>query len=178
MQIIPHAFGFRRPPVLRSLQAVNAKVEMCNVLSDIEIAQSMLAKGEGSEQGQQKQVRPWHCHVDVWTAQCADPVSACRPTCNHTTGLCAPSSGSMSPRQVRSSLRMTQATLLWLQDHPADENYRLLDADLQLLSTTDPELPVIQQYIAATVGRWQVKFANVWRVRPCIHWSAQLVMAC
>jgi hypothetical protein len=46
--------------VLRSLQAVN-------VLSDIEIAQSMLAKGEGSEQGQQKQVRHSHCDANVWT---------------------------------------------------------------------------------------------------------------
>ena len=46
---------------------------MCNVLSDIEIAQSMLAKGEGSEQGQQKQVRPWYCVVNVWTVLNALP---------------------------------------------------------------------------------------------------------
>jgi hypothetical protein len=68
-----------------------------------------------------------------------------------------------------------------LQEHPADENYRLLDADLQLLGSADPELPVIQQYIAATVGRWEVKFANVWRVRSwihCIAWSGRMVEAC
>jgi hypothetical protein len=59
--------------VLRNLQAVNAKVEMCNVLSDIEIAQSMLAKGEGSEQGQQKQVRPWHFDANMWTVLNALP---------------------------------------------------------------------------------------------------------
>ena len=165
--------------MLRSLQAVNAKVEMCNVLSDIEIAQSMLAKGEESEQGQQKQVRPWHRvvkHVDC--ALRAALASACMPASNHAIEVCCPISVSMSPRPVRSSLRITQATLSWLQEHPADENYRLLDADLQLLSSADPELPVIQQYIAATVGRWQVKFANVWRVRPCIHWSERMVITC
>ena len=86
--------------MLRSLQAVNAKVEMCNVLSDIEIAQSMLAKGEESEQGQQKQVRPWHRVVNMWIVLYALPYHL--PACLHPTtqSKFVPRSV-VSPRPVR-----------------------------------------------------------------------------
>jgi Poly(ADP-ribose) polymerase, regulatory domain len=74
LQIIPHAFGFRRPPVLNTLQAINAKVDMCNVLSDIEIAQGMLAKREESEQEQQEQVRLCSMGLQVLAAPMRQPV--------------------------------------------------------------------------------------------------------
>ena len=37
--VIPHSFGRNRPPPLDTLYKVKAKIEMCDVLSDIETAQ-------------------------------------------------------------------------------------------------------------------------------------------
>ena len=37
--VIPHTFGRARPPMIDTLEKVQAKFEMCDVLSDIETAQ-------------------------------------------------------------------------------------------------------------------------------------------
>ena len=37
-QVIPHSFGRQRPPVISSLEAVKTKLDMCNMLGDIEYA--------------------------------------------------------------------------------------------------------------------------------------------
>lgn len=50
MQVIPHSFGRRRPPVISSTSAVDVKVEMCNVLSDITVAQDMLGTKQEEEE--------------------------------------------------------------------------------------------------------------------------------
>lgn len=50
IQVIPHSFGRRRPPVISSTSIVDVKVEMGNVLSDITVAQDML----GTKQEEQE----------------------------------------------------------------------------------------------------------------------------
>ena len=42
MQVIPHSFGRSRPPIIANTSMVAAKIEMCDVLSDIAAAQGML----------------------------------------------------------------------------------------------------------------------------------------
>eukprot|EP01080_Neovahlkampfia_damariscottae_P011102 gene11102-3809_t len=44
--IIPHSFGRNVPPVIGSLEMLQKKVDLLNVLSDIEIAQGMKESGE------------------------------------------------------------------------------------------------------------------------------------
>ena len=41
-QVIPHAFGRRRPPVIDTIQKVQEKMELCDVLGDITVAQQMM----------------------------------------------------------------------------------------------------------------------------------------
>lgn len=41
LQVIPHNFGQKRPPVIAASKAVDAKYEMLNVLNDIAIAQDL-----------------------------------------------------------------------------------------------------------------------------------------
>lgn len=41
-QVIPHNFGRQRPPIIATMSAVEKKIQMCDVLSDIEVAQDLL----------------------------------------------------------------------------------------------------------------------------------------
>lgn len=50
VQVIPHSFGRRRPPIILSTSMVDVKVEMCNVLSDITVAQDMLDTKQQEEE--------------------------------------------------------------------------------------------------------------------------------
>ena len=56
VQVISHSFGRRRPPVLRTSNMVEDKIRMCDVLSDIEVAQDMLDPKQ--EEDQQLQPHP------------------------------------------------------------------------------------------------------------------------
>ncbi|CAM9601764.1 unnamed protein product [Ascophyllum nodosum] len=47
-QVIPHAFGRNRPPVINTADMLRTKVEMLNVLQDIGEAQSMLSSTDGA----------------------------------------------------------------------------------------------------------------------------------
>lgn len=44
--VIPHSFGRRAPPVISNLEALQKKMDMLNVLSDIEVAQNLVQEGE------------------------------------------------------------------------------------------------------------------------------------
>mmetsp|Transcript_55329 Transcript_55329/g.83735 ORF Transcript_55329/g.83735 Transcript_55329/m.83735 type:complete len:918 (-) Transcript_55329:210-2963(-) len=48
--IIPHAFGRQRGPILRSASDVQAKFDMLNILSDIEVAQAMQKEKKQKEE--------------------------------------------------------------------------------------------------------------------------------
>lgn len=61
--VIPHSFGRNRPPPLDTLYKVKAKIEMCDVLSDIETAQVIRS-------------RPGLTLIDL-SSGCALPSSAC-----------------------------------------------------------------------------------------------------
>ncbi len=50
MQVIPHSFGRRRPPILQTTSMVEDKIRMCDVLSDIEVAQDMLDPKQEEDQ--------------------------------------------------------------------------------------------------------------------------------
>lgn len=55
VQVIPHNFGRQRPPVIASLSIVEHKIRMCDVLSDIEVAQDMV---EASQQEDRIELQP------------------------------------------------------------------------------------------------------------------------
>jgi poly [ADP-ribose] polymerase len=55
MQVIPHSFGRRRPPILQTTSMVEDKIRMCDVLSDIEVAQDML---DPKQEEDQKKLQP------------------------------------------------------------------------------------------------------------------------
>ena len=50
VQVIPHSFGRRRPPILQTTSMVEDKIRMCDVLSDIEVAQDMLDPKQEEDQ--------------------------------------------------------------------------------------------------------------------------------
>ena len=59
MQVIPHNFGRHRPPIIHSQKMVEDKFRMCDVLSDIEVAQDLLeSKQEEEEEQVQRQPHP------------------------------------------------------------------------------------------------------------------------
>ena len=53
MQVISHSFGRSRPPIIQTSTSVDAKIEMCNVLNDIAMAQDMLEAKQAEEEEQQ-----------------------------------------------------------------------------------------------------------------------------
>ncbi len=50
VQVIPHSFGRHRPPILQTTSMVEDKIRMCDVLSDIEVAQDMLDPKQEEDQ--------------------------------------------------------------------------------------------------------------------------------
>lgn len=57
VQVIPHNFGRQRPPIIRSHKMVEDKIRMCDVLSDIEVAQDLL-EPKPDEEEQQVELQP------------------------------------------------------------------------------------------------------------------------
>ncbi|KAL3130720.1 Poly [ADP-ribose] polymerase 3 [Trebouxia sp. C0009 RCD-2024] len=58
-QVIPHNFGRQRPPIIRSQKMVEDKIRMCDVLSDIEVAQDLLElKPDEEEEPLERQPHP------------------------------------------------------------------------------------------------------------------------
>ncbi|CAM9928667.1 unnamed protein product, partial [Hapterophycus canaliculatus] len=53
-QVIPHAFGRQRPPVISTDDMLRAKVEMLNVLQDIGEAQTLLSSTDSTKKGKGK----------------------------------------------------------------------------------------------------------------------------
>ncbi|CAM9109221.1 unnamed protein product [Ectocarpus sp. 6 AP-2014] len=53
-QVIPHAFGRSRPPVINTDTMLRDKVEMLNVLQDIDEAQTLLSSTSGTKKGKGK----------------------------------------------------------------------------------------------------------------------------
>ncbi len=45
-QVVPHSFGRSVPPVIQSMQTVQQKYDLCNVLKDIEAAQQMSSSAQ------------------------------------------------------------------------------------------------------------------------------------
>lgn len=58
VQVIPHSFGRRRPPVICSSSMTEAKIDMCNVLNDIAVAQDMLEAKQEEEEEQKPDLPP------------------------------------------------------------------------------------------------------------------------
>ena len=59
LQVIPHNFGRQRPPIISSQKMVEDKIRMCDVLSDIEVAQDLLdPKQEEEEEEMKRQPHP------------------------------------------------------------------------------------------------------------------------
>lgn len=54
-QVIPHSFGRQRPPIIHSQKMVEDKIRMCDVLSDIEVAQDLLDPKQEEEEEEIKQ---------------------------------------------------------------------------------------------------------------------------
>ena len=58
VQVIPHNFGRQRPPIIASQSMVEIKIRMCDVLSDIEVAQDLLEPKEKEEERIELQANP------------------------------------------------------------------------------------------------------------------------
>ena len=58
MKVIPHNFGRQRPPIIACQSIVENKIRMCDVLSDIEVAQDMLEPKEKEEDRIEMQPNP------------------------------------------------------------------------------------------------------------------------
>lgn len=58
MKVIPHNFGRQRPPIIVCQSMVENKIRMCDVLSDIEVAQDMLEPKEKEEDRVEMQPNP------------------------------------------------------------------------------------------------------------------------
>ena len=58
VQVIPHSFGRSRPPVICSYSMIEAKIDMCNVLNDIAVAQDMLEAKQEDEEEQKPDLPP------------------------------------------------------------------------------------------------------------------------
>lgn len=48
--IIPHDFGFKLPPMIDDLEALQKKMDLLEVLGDIEVAQKMMDEQKGSSE--------------------------------------------------------------------------------------------------------------------------------
>lgn len=57
-QVIPHNFGRQRPPIIHSQLMVEDKIRMCDVLSDIEVAQDLLEAKDETEEEVQVELQP------------------------------------------------------------------------------------------------------------------------
>lgn len=86
VQVIPHNFGRQRPPIIASHNMVEDKIRMCDVLSDIEVAQDLL---ESKPEEEEEQVE---------------------------------------------------------LPHPADEKYTTLQADLDVIQSTEEEYKIVQKF--------------------------------
>jgi poly [ADP-ribose] polymerase len=94
--VIPHAFGRSTPPLIDSTELLEKKMDMLNVLTDIEIALSMKSDKKESDNAKEK-----------------------------------------------------------LAPHPADENYKKLNAELELVAPGSEEYELIQKYIDATASSYR-----------------------
>lgn len=65
VQVIPHNFGRQRPPIIHSQKMVEDKICMCDVLSDIEVAQDLL-ETKPQEEEEQVELQP-HPADDKYT---------------------------------------------------------------------------------------------------------------
>ena len=70
MQVIPHNFGRQRPPIIHSQKMVEDKIRMCDVLSDIEVAQDLL-ESKSEEEEEQIELQP-HPADEKYTTLQAD----------------------------------------------------------------------------------------------------------
>lgn len=57
-QVIPHKFGRQRPPIIHSHRIVEDKIRMCDVLSDIEVAQDLLEAKDEAEGALKVELQP------------------------------------------------------------------------------------------------------------------------
>ena len=148
--VIPHNFGRNRPTALDSLDLVKQKIDMLDVLSDIEKAQELLK-----------------------TKAAADPstVSAKNPS-SPALGLIPPPPG--EPAAVPVGLTSVSGASQ-VREHATDVNFRSLTTDLSLVLKQEDEFKLISTYASNTMAR-KVRLLDVWRVnrhgedtRFCAH---------